>query len=109
VDWFLDNAIDRIVQWTEDWLDAGEVEGSNILFTCFEQFVADNETFYRCILDFYNIDPERFDWTAVATTNSLLFNRGLTDEWKTVLTPQQKKKVIEKVSQRSIDMFGWDY
>jgi hypothetical protein len=76
VDWFLDNAIDRIVQWTEDWLDAGEVEGSNILFTCFEQFAADNETFYRCILDFYKIDPERFDWTAVATTNSLLFNRG---------------------------------
>jgi hypothetical protein len=108
LDWLVDNWLQVITDWIIGWARAPELDcfKTRILYTTFEDLVQDQSAFFRRILDFYGIDHDLF----VEPTRErgvANYRQGLTDSWRSVLSPAQKRKAAEIVPAWLLEKFAW--
>lgn len=96
------------IAWIDGWLKAREQ--LTVHFTTFEEFVRDRDRFLDRILALYGGDTRFFDRDkAFVEQSGVDYHRrlGLTDEWKSVLTPRQVEHVNSLMPREFWDLFGW--
>ena len=103
-----DRLIDRYVStqrfWLERWRSKSSARGIDVLFTTFERLSTDRVGFFAEILEFFGAPSafhERLPRSqervlAVMRPGNLHFRSGLRDEWRSVLSPSQIRRIEEK-------------
>jgi hypothetical protein len=109
IDWCIENYLPKIITWIEDWIEfAGSNErDTKILFTQYEDFVADKVTFFKRIFDFLDIDDKEFVDNTDSSGIKTHFRLGLTDEWRSVFTKKQAELTWDLIPVESKKLFGW--
>ncbi len=94
------------IEWITQWVDARESSesGLQILLTTFENFKEDPNTFFKSLLEFYDVDPALFKSLPKKESH---FRKGEVEEWRRVLTPEQVEKVNHMVPDRILETFDW--
>lgn len=109
IDWHIETHLVSCVQWISDWMDAEENGWSGqLLFTRYEDFIADQDAFFRRILDFYDIPQEAFDLKAASLTLENNYRKGKSDEWVGVFTDAQASRAKEIIGPKIFSRFNWD-
>jgi Sulfotransferase domain len=112
LDWQIEHWLPQAIRWIVKWLEAEDLSWvkGRLLFTTFEDMVRNRSAFFQQILDFHRIDPDLYDANAQAEPKrkgEMNFRRGLVDEWRSVLTPAQIKRVSALMPRQLSDRFGW--
>ena len=117
IDWEIEHVLPIEIQWIEGWLDASEDPffRPEILFTCYEDFVADEEAFFGTILDFYGVDRAGFAFAPFtpepaddpALEGQYHFRNARTDEWREAFSRRQLRKACKMMPDRLLMRFGW--
>jgi tetratricopeptide (TPR) repeat protein len=97
------------ISWIDRWVKAREKLTVN--FTTFEDFVRDREGFLDRILSYYGGNTRFFDRERAFTEQpgtDYHRRRGLIDEWKDVLTPEQIDQVNRLIPNEFWNLFGWE-
>jgi tetratricopeptide (TPR) repeat protein len=94
----------------ESWIEVSETEPDFVVkFTEFTAMRNHPEEFFEDILDFYEIDRSRFDFSRVPIKEEVAyFRRGLVSEWREALTPEMAAQIAKDVPERVWNFFGWD-
>ena len=113
----VDHHLPACIRWLESWLDARQTDWfkTKILFTRYEDMVADEDAFWARILDFYGIDPSRFAFKPFRPKpnedpkleGEYHFRNARTDEWRDVFTPHQRNKACGMMPERLLAVFDW--
>lgn len=108
LDWLVDNWLPVITDWIVGWARAPEQDyfKTEILFTTFEEMVADQTTFFNRILDFYGIDRDLFT-PPEAKRGVSNYRKGDTHTWRKIMTPSQQRRAAEIVPAWLIERFNW--
>ncbi|MBR0718871.1 sulfotransferase domain-containing protein [Bradyrhizobium liaoningense] len=110
LDWQISHFLPWFIDWIVGWLDAPEQpwSGTKILYTTFEEMVADTRGFFDRILAFYDIDRAGFIYPDKRRVHGdRNFRRGDVDEWRTTLSPEQMERASSAIPERLFDRFGW--
>jgi hypothetical protein len=110
LDWQIERFLPWLVDWIAGWLDAPRQPWfkTRILYTSFEEMVADTRAFFDRILAFYEIDPACFTYPETPRVHGdRNFRRGQVDEWRSVLSPEQIERASSAIPARLLDRFGW--
>jgi hypothetical protein len=89
-------------------IDVKKAGRSDVLFTTFEEFVRDNDAFFKKILDFYEIPRTYWKGREIKKTSATLFRKGSVDEWRTAFTREQIDRINAKIPDEFFDAFGWE-
>lgn len=108
LDWQIENYLPACIDWIQAWIAASERKGIEILFTTYEEFIADRALFFGKILDFYSLKHLESQIPLLAKSEEKHFRKGVIDEWRTELSPEQKMRVMEMVPRELLDRFHWD-
>lgn len=110
IGWQIENYLPLCVQWLEGWIDASEDEAFRvkILFTRFEDFVADADSFFMRILDFYGIPESLFVYQKRPKEGADHFRKGRVDEWREVFDADQTARATAIMTERILTQFGWE-
>jgi Sulfotransferase domain len=109
IDWAIDNYLPGQLSWLESWAAVLDTEPSiPICVLKFEDFRAEEDTFFRRIANFYGLAqidrPALSDQSAAAMRN---FRLGDIDEWRTVLAPE-RLKVFNSRLKSLAERFAWN-
>jgi len=110
LDWQIERMLPWFVDWIAGWLDASAYPHftTRILFTTFEDMVADTKNFFDRILEFYEIDRAGFTYPEPPRVHGdRNFRRGEVDEWRRLLAPDQVERVSAAIPAPMFDRFGW--
>ena len=117
IDHQIDHLLPVMIGWLTDWVDASEDAAfrSQILFTRYDDMVADEPAFYRSILDFYGIAESQFSYEPFQPRASerpelegeFHFRNKRTDEWRDVFTPAQLDRACAMMPKRLLKRFDW--
>lgn len=107
IEWTIQNHLPLFVAWMEKWLDAEEGAQVNVMFTQYEEFIQDRVCFFNRILDFYGIPRTRLIDQHLTPTKEMNFRKGDPNEWRYVMTSEQKHKASELITDRLYKRFGW--
>ncbi|MCH9614337.1 MAG: hypothetical protein SP1CHLAM54_17050 [Chlamydiia bacterium] len=108
VDWNIENFFKPAVQFIEDWLDFMETDDElKIHLTTFEVMIQDPVSFIQEALAFYDVDGSEFT-TPLKPSSGMHFRKGLVDEWREVMTDEQKELVNSLMPERFFEIFGWE-
>ncbi|SDG24538.1 Sulfotransferase domain-containing protein [Limimonas halophila] len=107
MDWAVDSYIPLVVDFIQGWQQIAEDDSSglSVLFTTFEDFKADPDTYMQRVLSFYGADAGA-DAANVASEDGHL-RQGRTDEWREVLTQAQQERARRVIGDAILDRFGW--
>src|SRR5262249_16344160 len=100
-------------QWLEQWRRKAADRGITILITKFEQMALNARQFFGEILDFFGAPPSLYErlpqslerMGTGARAGNFNFRRGTTDEWRSVLSPAQ----VRRIEQQCADTFDGIY
>jgi hypothetical protein len=84
------------LKWIQGWVSAASE--LNIMFSTFEEFVRDRETFIESYLEFYGAPRHHFsyeDATRVSEGIDYHYRLGLIDEWRKVFPPDLARDLNE--------------
>ena len=110
LDWQIEHFLPWFVDWIIGWLDAHRQPWfeTRILYTSFEDMVSNTRGFFDRILEFYDIDRACFTYPETPHVHGdRNFRRGLIDEWRTALSPEQIERASAAIPDRLYDRFGW--
>jgi len=109
IDWMIHNTLSEFVRWIEGWLDAAAnpLFRPRVLFTRYEDLHANPEAFFERLLRFYEIAWRVPGFRLPPAQSGQHYRNGLTDEWRTVLTPRQQEAASALVSARLRERFDW--
>lgn len=110
LDYMIEIRIPNIVKWICDWLEA-EVSLDFypiIIFTRHEDLAKDSHTFFKSILDFYEIDFSLFTMPQPPEPGKSNFRKGSVNEWREVFTLEQREKATSLIPQNLFDRFEWE-
>jgi hypothetical protein len=109
IDWMISNSLSEFIGWIEGWLDAAAnpLFRPRVHFTRYEDLHADPEAYFERLLGFYEIAWRVPDFRLPPAHSSPHFRKGMTDEWRTVLTPRQQEAACALVSARLREQFDW--
>jgi hypothetical protein len=96
------------VKWIQGWMNAASE--LDIMFSTFEEFVRDRETFIEAYLEFYGASRHHFSYenaTRVNPGTDYHFRLGLVDEWRNAFPPDLAKDLNEFLPARLRERFGW--
>lgn len=107
VDFHLRHDYPRMVSWITGWLDATARSefSSKILFTRFEDLLANEPAFFTRILNFYDLGPRVLK--RAERDSDANYRLGKADEWRDVFTRDQVQRANELLPQRVLDAFEW--
>lgn len=106
IDWQIEHYLSACVDWIEEWCNAIDSGGLDILVTTFEEMKQDQDAFFKRILKFYNLNTPDFQ-TIPFQPGKNHHRKGSVDEWKIVCTPNQIARINEMVSDELLERFGW--
>ncbi len=96
------------IRWISGWV---ELESEiDILFSTFEDFIADRAAFVERYLDFYGVHRAHFNWGNAFGEHKGVdnhFRSGRTDEWREVLEPAFAARISAMLPPQLIEKFGW--
>jgi hypothetical protein len=109
MDWAVHNYMPGQLQWLEDWASAlHQGPPIPVLVSTFEDFVADQQAFFRKLSDFLGVAEIRLPGSrrqsAAAMRN---FRRGSIGEWRDVLTARQINTFAARIEPLA-QYFGWE-
>jgi hypothetical protein len=107
LDWCLEHHLPEFVAWLLGWCEAADRGDVSILFTRFEDFVADRAALFRSVLAHAGVPPELFRDPQSPPRESHLFRRGLVDEWRTVMDTRQTHLAERLIPEPLRRRFGW--
>ena len=111
LEWTFDHYYPRYVQWTEDWARAAtdRSHGLEILLVTYEEFRADENAYFRRLLEFLDISPEAFLQQPNASRKTVAFHyrKGMVDEWRQVCTNEQQEWMQTLLTDDVVERFGW--
>ena len=118
IGWNIEYHLPVCVDWIQGWLDACRKPwfATEVLFTRYEDFVADEMAFFSCALQFLEIDPANFAFAPfkpvppekpMLEDPKLHFRNARTDEWRDVFTQAQLHRVNDLVPAWLLDRFDW--
>ena len=112
LDYMIDHSLPEFVSWTEGWLDADQNPGftSKILFTSYEEFVQDKVALIKRFLAFHDMSHQQFsfDIEIEPEKDQYLYNSSETvDEWKSVMSTEQKERATRAIPEHLCKKFGW--
>lgn len=108
LDWVIARYLPLAIRWIADWTrHAGSAETANVQVypARFERFRGDPEGYLRGVLDFLEIEPDRFAMSAKAETIHL--RRGAVEEWREVLTAGQRERAWAAIPPELAEFWGW--
>ena len=77
------------------------------MFTRHEDLAKDSNTFFKSILDFYEIDFSLFTMPQPPEPGKSNFRKGSVNEWREVFTLEQREKATSLIPQDLFDRFEW--
>ena len=97
------------VDWIDGWLDASEDENfaPAILFNRQEDLKGASRLVFEKILDFYEIDHALFDFPEPPKPGRHSFRKGDSNEWRSVVTDEQKEFATSMIPDRIFEKFDW--
>ncbi|MCL2925002.1 MAG: tetratricopeptide repeat protein [Trichodesmium sp. MAG_R04] len=109
VDYMIETKIPYFVKWICGWLEAKvSLEFYPIImFTRHEDLAKDSNTFFKSILDFYEIDFSLFTMPQPPELGKSNFRKGSVNEWREVFTLEQREKATSLIPQDLFDRFEW--
>jgi hypothetical protein len=82
----------------------------DVLFSSFEDFVTDRESFIDRYIRFYGAPIEAFSWEDATTQHEgtdFHFRKGLREEWREVFSPQEARHLTSYMPMAMRERFGW--
>jgi hypothetical protein len=113
LDWLIDHHLPMFIAWIDGWMRAPQHPwfSTRILFTTFEEMKQEPLAFFRRILSFYDVPPDRVPAedlaVGAAQPGQHNFRRGEIDEWRRVFTPEQAERANALVPRAMLERFGW--
>jgi hypothetical protein len=108
LDWHIERHLGSLVAWLRQWLSQDTRQARlNILWTTYDELVADEHALVMRILRFYEIPTARLELRPPEKTMAHHFRSGNPEEWKAVLTAGQKERCLAIVGRDLLDHFGW--
>jgi hypothetical protein len=92
--------------WLRSWVEISDKNELNVLFTKYEDFVADEEKFVRRILDFYHIEISSLQYT-VDEMHQKHFRSGDPEEYNRVISKDVRTRVWKMLDPELCERFGW--
>lgn len=96
--------------WLNSWIKLDNEENSpfSLLFTDYREFQTDELIFFRKILEFYEIETEKFDFgVALADSHKAHFRSGKSGEWRTLVSENITEQVWKLMDMKLCKRFGW--
>jgi len=108
-DFQIEHFLPDCIEWIQGWINASKEGKLNILFTTYEDFRSSEDlSFIEQILDFYEIPSDSFIETHLPKTlDGQHFRKGLTDEWREILTLEQQQKMTNMMPDEFFSFFSW--
>jgi len=107
-DWQIENYLPLFIEWIEEWVLAKEQDYLDIKFTTYEHFNQHPESYYKEILEFYQIPYSNFSPPIIPKTLQYNYRNGTIDEWKSALTSEQQQKVNAMIPKKLFSLFNWE-
>ena len=108
VDYQIDTHLPILARWIEEWLGAQGLYSFEILYTAYEDFLADQEKFISVILAHFGIPSSSFEWQKVPERSPQNHYRlGNADEWRQAFTPEQMLRATSQIPDGLYERFGW--
>lgn len=106
--WCLDHYLPLLIDYASSWhrLEAYGDACLQVRCLTFEDFVADREAYIADVLDFYDITSMSMRTTEQAA--AVHWRRGRTDEWRNVLTDEQRQRASDMLPRALGERFGWE-
>ncbi len=99
-----------MIEWTRAWVDAADYRntGIDIHFTAHEDLRTDDESFFKGILEVYEIPLEKFNFKLIAISDQRLHRRkDKLDEWRSVFSPEQERAANAMIPDDLAARFDW--
>ncbi|KZD05706.1 sulfotransferase domain-containing protein [Thalassospira xiamenensis] len=100
IEWQIENYCPGLVNWVEGWIDhiKKEDQSFKIMITHYEDFLEDQEKFFKEFFKFYDVEWEKFIFTEVEKSADTNFRSGTLDEWRSVFAESQNEKMLSMMS-----------
>jgi hypothetical protein len=103
---YCESFIPRWQSWLRDWVEISEKTELHVLFTKYEDFVDDEQSFVRHILDFYRIDIDSLKYI-VDKTHRNHFRAGDSEEYNRVISKDVQARIWKMLDPELCERFGW--
>lgn len=106
---FLPPAIELLVGWSNQ--DTNPDFNIEIKFTHYERLRQDYTRFFEEIMEFYEIDRTRFNFSKRPRSyeqGEAGFRKGLLNEWRSVMTIDQQDKATSMIPEYLFEHFSWE-
>lgn len=107
LDWCIDNFLPLLLEFVAGWREVAESEIApfDIRFLSFERFLDDPNGYLDEALDFLQIDPAHF--SAEAEAEVVHLRKGEKDEWRDVLSKEQRARAWSRIPPELAAEQGW--
>ncbi|MCF8033693.1 MAG: sulfotransferase domain-containing protein [Desulfarculaceae bacterium] len=109
IDWGIDSWLPLLVEWTNQWLEAADSKkfGLDIKITQYENLVANPQDYMVELLEFFDIPAARLKFPEIKRDQEVHFRKGNPDEWREVLSDEQKNRANQIIGQTLMSRFQW--
>ena len=101
-------SVSSLVQIIQGWLDVYNEGVLPVLVTTYEEFVDDQDAFFKKVLTFYDIPDGEFKHVVVPKDWKCNFRNGTKDEWRDVLTLEQQERINAMIPEEFFEFFHWE-
>jgi tetratricopeptide (TPR) repeat protein len=107
LDWCIDHFLPQLLEFVDGWrkVAADDASPFQVRFLSFERFLDDPQGYFDETLAFLEIDPARF--RAEAETESVHLRKGEKEEWRAVLSKDQKARAWKQIPAELAEEQGW--
>ncbi len=106
LDAFVEKLYPWLVKWIADWKTVNDSGELPVVFTTFENLRRCPTSFFADVWREF-LPPDMVPCESVTVQPDDRFRQGLVDEWKTVLNPRQRSRLMELTPSWMYDRFGW--
>jgi len=109
IDWSIERYLPLLAGFIEDWIAIAERDSDTlrVLVLDFETFVSAPETYEKRLLAFHGIADGDFDRAAADSASTVHLRRGETDEWRSVLSDEQRERAFAAIPEGLRKRFNW--
>lgn len=108
LDWHIHTHLRSLAEWINGWVTCANSTGDvEILFTRFEDLVADENLFMKGILQFYSIPISAFNYSPASKDISNNYRNGEVNEWRDLFNGNQKDLCCRILGDNLLNKFQW--
>jgi hypothetical protein len=107
LDWQITHFLPQVIDWTAAWLAYADKNGECVLVSTFEDMVADQDAFFRRLLNFFEVSPERMGDVSRFRSEAAHFRVGEVEEWRRVFSESQKARALAMIPEELCERLAW--